>query len=70
MKYTQKSFSVPASGNGICTGESGHSMADRRGFCVRCGEDASRPPEPYHPAMTVVVSPGHTHISIDGLATR
>ncbi len=39
MKYTAKSFTVPASAGSAATCERwGHTMPDVHGKCVRCGE--------------------------------
>lgn len=43
MKYQQKSFTVPASGNGTCDDETGHMEPDRRGKCLRCGAQIESP---------------------------
>jgi len=39
MQYTKKTFSVPASaGTKTICGKVGHAWADKRGKCIRCGE--------------------------------
>jgi hypothetical protein len=39
LKYEAKSFSVPASaGDATICAEKGHAMPDRKGKCIRCGE--------------------------------
>lgn len=53
MKYTQKSFTVPASaGTAAYCAEHGHTMPDVRGKCVRCGAPTNT--DEYYETLTKV----------------